>query len=241
MVPTDLATYSENELERLAEQHLHRRPDVLHAAPIDLELLIDQHSEDVSLHLEDDLAARHKVEGGVWKDAHGNHELLVVIDRSLFMGPWAAYNRALGEEYAHLCIHQALLLLVRTVDDFVALQSDPQWARHERDARRFSDAVRMPRDLLAAEASSAYAHAVDEHGFGDSARVLSLVRSRLASRFQTSMPDMRRRLQQPQVALEERLLRSLQACETSLMPESWTVEARPPRTQSTFWKASDFD
>jgi hypothetical protein len=230
MIPLGLATYTENELELRAIQALRRRPDVEHDAPINVEFLIEG-LPNVSLVYSDGLRAKHKVEGMVLKSASADKNIEVWVDTQIAIGPWQDYNAVLAEEFAHLSLHDALQWSVSSVEDFVALQNDPQWQRHESDARRFSDAIRMPSGLLAAEMEVVYAHVVNEHGFGDTLRAYGLIRSKLAGRFRVTPEDVLRRVQQPQVALENRVLNSLQSRSPGMIPAAWTVEVRKPGQQ----------
>lgn len=231
MVPEDLATYSENDLERLAIEDLRRRPDVEFSAPINVELLIEC-LPNVTLKLKDGLRAKHRVEGMVLKASGADKSIEVWVDSLIYAGPWHCYNATLGEEYAHLRIHRGLFLCVSTIDEFVALQSDPQWARHEADARRFSDAIRMPAELLNIEAAAIYPRLVNEVGFHDTLGVYNLLRGKLAGKFRVTTEDVLRRMQQPQVRLEDRLLSSLQSRSFELIPHDWIVEARPRGKQA---------
>lgn len=236
MVPEDLATYTPNQLEQMAINDLKRRPDVEHSAPINLERLVDG-LPNVSIEYFDNLVAKHRVVGMVLKSGISDQNRTVLVDSQVaHNGPWSGYNAVLGEEYAHLRIHQSLFLLVSTVADFISLQSDPQWHRHEADARRFSDAIRMPADLLEVELGQLYPRLTGEYGFGDTMAVHDLVLSRLASKFRVSMEDIKRRMQQPQVRLEDRLLSSLQSRSGVLIPEDWVVTAQPRYTQGRLFE-----
>ena len=232
MIPRDLATYSDWQLERLARETLESRPDVEHFAPINIEWLLEGLLDFAGIEYAEGLCDKHLVEGMVLKHVDGHRELLVRIDLGIFRGPWPHYNKVLCEEFAHIIIHAALFLYVHSEEDFFALQRDPQWARHEKDARRFVDAIMMPCDLLGNEASQLYPAIVDEHGFGDTLSIYGLLISKLASRFRVTTSDMRRRLQQSQVGLEDRLLSSLQTRNSHLLPVGWSAEAKPQYVQS---------
>ncbi len=234
MVPENLATYTANELEHLAIDDLKRRPDVEHEAPINIEKLIEG-LPNVSLELHDGLRAKHRVEGMVLKSSGDDKKLIVLVDSQVYSGPWNAYNATLGEEYAHLRIHQNLQLFVDSVEDFIKLQSDPQWVKRESDARRYSDAIRMPSDLLEAEVQLLYPRLTSDFGFGDNLALYSLIRSRIADRFRVTTTDIQRRMQQPQVGLEDRLLSSLQSRANSLIPGDWEVVAKPQYTQGSLF------
>lgn len=235
MIPKNLATYSDNDLEEIARKTLQSRPDVEHSAPINVEWLLEGLPNFAEIDLVEGLQHKHQVEGMVLKHVDGDRKLLVRIDLAIFRGPWHHYNKVLCEEFAHITIHESLFLYVTSEEDFFELQRDPQWERHERDARRFSDAIMMPSDLLGIEASRFYPSIVDEHGFGDTLSVYELLISKLASRFRVSTPDMRRRLQHSQVGLENRLLNSLQTRNTELLPVGWSAEARPQYVQVTLF------
>lgn len=241
MIPKDLATYSDYQLERLARETLKSRPDVEHSAPINVEWLLEGLPNFLGIEFIEDLRNNHQVEGMVLKHVDGHRELLVRIDLGIFRGPWRHYNKVLCEEFAHITIHPALFYYISSEEDFFKLQRDPQWKRHEKDARRFVDAIMMPSDLLGSEISRFYPVIVDEHGFGDTLSVYELLISKLASHFRVSISDMRRRLQQPQVGLEDRLLNSLQTRNSELLPVSWSAEARPQYVQTELFDRIEAD
>ena len=149
MIPDGLVKYSALQLEELAIQTLRRRPDVDFAPPINLELLIENMPNGM-LELREGLRFNHRTEGCVCKEKFSKR-LTVLIDWSVYSGPWVKYNAVLAEEFAHITLHPALFNFVQTPDDFVELQSDPQWSMFEGDARRFSLAIRLPELLLIRE------------------------------------------------------------------------------------------
>ena len=241
MIPIDLATYTENQIEELARKTLRDRPDVEQAAPMNIEWLVEGLPNFAGLVISDGLKQRHNVEGMVLKYLDGHRELEVRIDRSVYKGPWHQYSRALCEEFAHIVIHPSLFLHVNSEQDFVALQRHPQWHKHEEDARRFGDAVAMPRDLIASECERIYPSIVDEYGFEDTLSVFSLLIGKLAVRFRVHNSDVRRRLQQKQVGMEDRVLSSLQSRSLTVIPEKWSVEPRPQAAQPNLFEMPEIE
>ncbi len=116
-----------------------------------------------------DLISAFKVEGCVCKEFMSK-AVTVFVDWSLLSKPWPEYGAVIGEEFAHLHLHGSCFNFVNSVEDFIELQHDEEWHRFERDARYFSAAVRMPAELLVAEAEAVYPRVVDEHGFDDCAK-----------------------------------------------------------------------
>ena len=235
MIPAGLITYSASQIECLAANAIRRRPDVeCVAPPINIEKLI-HNMPDIDIDYRPELKARHRCEGCVCKEPFGKMRW-VVIDDTMLAGPWADFNAVLAEEFAHIMIHPALFDFVKCPDDFVELQLDPQWARYEADARRYSLAIRVPDCLVVGEVEHAYASAVNEWGFGDSEIIETMVVNRMAERFRVSPEDAGRRITNYPCDLRDRLRNSIQARELSLMPENWVVRARIPRSQGSLFR-----
>lgn len=232
MIPQGLITYRDSEIERLAQDTLRRRPDVEFKAPINIELLVENEAN-VSLEVMYGLVHKHRVEGCVCKK-YMSHELIVGVDQVMLAGPWPAYNAVLGEEYAHIRLHPALFLYVETAADFVGLQADPQWPRFERDARRFSAAIRMPTELVCPEAEAIYGHVVREDGFGNVVAIEKSIRNRLAEHFRVSLSDMQSRMQSWPCNLLDRIRMSIQSRSLTLIPGSWSLRAVPAPHSNTF-------
>lgn len=231
MIPDGLVTYSAAEIETLAEQDLRRRPDIDPSAPINLELLIER-LPNVDLEPRDGLAAEFQCEGCICGLENDKSRTIVLVDKAIYRGPWANYNVVLGEEYAHLKIHPSLSLYVSTPQDFIELQNDTKWEYFERDARRYSLAIRMPVKLVRVEVERAYARVVDEHGFGDAARIEAYIRNELAQRFRVPLVDAKRRLSTTPCDIRDSLLNSIQSRSLELLREDWTVRAVAPVQQS---------
>lgn len=226
MIPPGLVTYSDGEIEQLARMELRRRPDVDFRAPINLEVLVEN-EEDVEMEVMYGLVYRHKVEGCVCKRYMSN-KLVVGVDQTILAGPWHGYNAVLGEEYAHIRLHPALFLYVETVEDFIKLQSDPEWRRFERDARKFSAAIRMPPELLSLEAEQLYVRTIREEGFVDPNTIEKSIRNRLADSFRVNPDEMQRRICSWPCDLRSRIVASVQSQSLILVPESWALKAVPP-------------
>lgn len=206
-IPKDLVTYSKVELEQMAALELRRRPDVSFLPPINVELLIEN-SSDICLKPLGGLRSKHRVAGCVCKKFM-SRDLTVFVDEEIYCGCWPEYNEVLGEEYAHIRLHRSLFNLVQEVEDFVSLQQDPQWPNFESDARYFSMAVRMPRDLLVSQTEQIYPVFVNHYGFSDAKIILSKIRANLAETFKTSMSEMTRRFHHLKELLNDRIEKSV--------------------------------
>lgn len=225
----ELIQYSPMELERLAQETLRRRVDVLRKPPIDIELLIEGNG-DTTLEVKDGLLAK-GIEGCVLKKLL-TKKIFVWVDYHIYRGPWPEYYSVLGEEFAHIRIHQSLLLLVRSVEDFLELQGHPLWTHYERDARRFSRMIRMPADLFTDMAESLYPQFVQEFGFGDPVAIQLHLRNALASKFAATPADAQRRMMDATCNLETRTLMSVQAGSSVLLPTGTSIGVR--HTQQSF-------
>jgi hypothetical protein len=157
--------------------------------------------------------------------------ITVFIDRVIMEQSLPNYNRVLGEEYAHIQIHPSIFLEINSIEDFLAMQSHPQWPRFESDARRYSAAIRMPPPLVAAEAARAYAHIVNDVGFGNAATIENRLNLRMAERFQVLPLEMKRRMADAPCNLRDQVLNSIQSRSESLLPVGWTVQPVPPHAQ----------
>lgn len=229
MIPPGLVHYTTGELEERAAMCFRRRPDIEFAPPINIEALIENMA-DVRLKLRRRLKADFKTEGCVCMQPFTKMRT-VVIDFGIYAGPWPAYNAALGEEYAHIVLHPSLFLFVKTPEDFVSLQQDPQWRLFEGDARRFSLAIRLPERLVVMEAGRAYSRIVDEFGFGDGDLIEQLIVNKISEGFRVPPKDAYRRITTYPCDLRDRVRNSVQARRGSLIPGSWVVSARAQRSQ----------
>src|SRR5688572_15470887 len=96
----ELIGYSPSTIECMARELFKERQDVKCIPPIRLEWLIENlRPEDVQLEIVMGLLAKHKVEGGIWKEA-GTKRQTVFVDYGIYTGPWAEYNAVLAEEFA---------------------------------------------------------------------------------------------------------------------------------------------
>jgi hypothetical protein len=231
----ELIRYSPLELERLAQGIFRERVDVRFEPPIDLELLVEGNDADTHLEIKDGLLAR-GIEGCVLKTAN-TRDKFVWVDYHIYRGPWPEYNSVLGEEYAHLQIHKSLLLLVRSIEDFLELQGHPLWEHYERDARRFSRMIRMPLELVVGVAQSHYPRIVQEFGFADPVVIQLHIRSAIASLFEVSPADAHRRMLDASCNLEWRILASAQVGSNVLLPTGTVISSRP--VQRTMFSAAD--
>jgi hypothetical protein len=213
------------ELEQKAKDLLRRRVDIDHVAPIRIEYLLES-TENVELDVIDDLRCRFNIEAFIYKP-YMTKTLRVYVDSAIFAGPKANYHCVLGEEWAHLQLHQSLILQVESEQDFVDLQNDPEWPRFEQDARYFSAAIRMPCDLLLHEANMEYGRVVAEHGFGDPAAVEKLLRNRLAQRFVVPNPEMAKRMKEWPCGIRSRVFSSLREHRAELRPVEWSLSEQP--------------
>lgn len=234
-----LIEYHMHTLECMAREVFLRRPRMVFAPPIDLEFLIENEG-DLTLATKSGLVVRYKVEGCVLKE-EGTRELHVWIDHNIYLSGWANYNAVLAEEFAHIHLHKSLLLKVRTVEDFIALQNHPEWERYERDAKRFGRMLRMPAELFIGEAESIYRRLVNEHGFGDPLSICKLLRNALAFKFESSPIDAQTRMTDAACNIEKRALASVQAGELELLPERFALSARHERQPGLFRNESQVE
>jgi len=194
VVVDGLVEYTISQLECQAQHFLRQRVDVPFRAPINVEVLLEN-MPGVTIRPKSNLIAQYSVEGAVCNDPETSDGRRVYIDFNLMNGfNDARYNAAVAEELAHLVLHPAMLMQVKSVEDFLEIRKCDQWKRIEVDARRFSAAIRMPESLIKESASAVYREIVDEHGFGDPLSIAKLVRNRLAQLFVVPLQDMHSRL-----------------------------------------------
>jgi hypothetical protein len=228
--------YTPMEVERFAWETLRKRPDIAFETPINLERLLIK-LPNVDLQYEMGLRNDHRVEGCVCKEFM-SRTITVWIDFHIMCGPWDGYHRVLGEEYAHIQLHPFIFENINSIEDFVEMQSHPQWARMEGDARRFSRAIRMPPTLVADELERLYPQVVNEVGFGNVEAVENRLKLRMAALFRVSPTEMMRRIADPPCNLRDQLLNSLQARSETLLESGWTVRAIPPGAQMRLFETS---
>jgi len=216
VIPDGLITYTVADLERMSRELFRRRPDVAFESPINVERLLQGVRKDnVDLEYIDGMRLRHCVEGCIWK-VFMSPKIVVCIDSVFLSGSWAEYNAVLAEEFAHIYLHPALFNFVMTIEDTIELQQDPQWARFEGDAKRFSEMVRMPAPLVLAKTHQAYSRAADDLGFGSSERIEQQVWQELFPQFRVLPDEMRERLSHGPINLTDAIRRSALAASTTL-------------------------
>jgi len=232
-----LIEYSPSQIECMVTELFKRRPDVKASPPVRLEWLIEN-SEDLALETDMALQSNHKVQGGIWKEPN-TRKLTIFVDWYIATKrPWPEYNAVLGEEFAHIQLHQSLIIQVRSVEDFLALQRDPNWYRYERDARRYSRALRMPGTAFVAAAEETYREVRREFGFIEPDRMESHIQHRLAQQFRVPADDAQRRMRDMMFRIDERIQLSVLARQIELLPLDCIITAKPPLRQQSF---SEFD
>jgi hypothetical protein len=235
----ELVGYSLATIECMARELFRQRPDVKPDPPIRLEWLIENYRPgEVALVIEMGLRSKHKVEGGIWRE-EGSRNQAVFVDYGVYIGPWPEYNAVLGEEFAHLMIHPSLLIQIDSAEDFIALQGRPEWEMWERDARRYSRAIRMPAGAFTSEAEELYASVVAEHGFADAGVIEKRVRNGLCQKFRVPADDAIRRMLSHPCELTRRIHASVLAYERTLLPASTTLS--PSRAFQPLLRGFDLD
>ena len=190
-----LIEFTPSQIEDRAARFLRNRVDVPNTLPVPIELLLENTGE-VALRMSPGLRARHNVEGCVCNEFFSKL-LTVYVDSGVADGPDdSLYNAVLAEELAHIELHRALILQVKSIEDFQEIRTHTQWQRVEQDALRFSLAVRIPTDTVPHEAEESYAAVIREFGYSDSHRTALQVRNLLAGRYSVPYQDMQRRLSQ---------------------------------------------
>ena len=214
--------YTKSELENKANQFLRSRVDVPFRAPIDVELLLENTSN-VTLQTLAGLTNKFGVEGAVCNHAN-SQDITVFVDLNIANGHSdARYAAVIGEELAHIELHRPLIIQVRSVHDFIEVRKHSKWRMIERDARRYSAALRMPKMLVDEQASSVYREIVDEHGFGNTPSLQKLLRNRLAEVFCVSYEEMHSRLLEWPLEIYERMTTSILAHSPNLMGRDATI------------------
>jgi hypothetical protein len=212
----ELIGVTPSQIECMVRELFKRRQDVRCEPPIRLEWLIEN-EENVQLETVMGLRAAHGVEGGIWKQ-EGSRQLTVFVDYGICIGPWPEYAAVLAEEFAHLVLHRALLIQVKSIEDFIALQKNPEWERYERDARRYSRALRMPAGPFVFEAQRLYEQVVAGGSFGDVDTVEKLVRNGLCQKFRVPHDDALRRMLTYPCEISRRIQASVLSYSPTLLP-----------------------
>ena len=225
MIPEGLITYSDADLERKARELFRRRPHIPLSVPIKIKRLVE-HEVDVCLKFYNGLRATFGIEGAVGK-GFMTRTRFVCVDATFLNRPWPEYSAVLAEEFSHIHLHPALVQMVNDIEDFIAIQGDPQWPRFERDAKSFSLAIRIPLELLIPLAETTYERLVDEHGFGDLSRIQKLLRHELATIFRVPPEDMQRRLAQSTCGINRRVAASVVIASLALQPSDGSAISTP--------------
>lgn len=217
MAISGLVEYSRTELERRAREYLSSRHDIPHMLPIKVELMLDT-TPNIVFDTFPGLVVKHGVEGAICTQ-NGSKDLFVFIDEGIACGHDSArYNAAVGEELAHVRLHGAVLMQVKTIEHFLEIQRHPDWDKSEYDARIFSAAIRMPCHLVEKHARIHYCEIVDSLGFGQTRQIEMAINARLARLFEVPLEDMRRRLMNWPCEVMRRVQMSVLSCSPELTP-----------------------
>lgn len=225
-----LIEYTDIELEQIAHDYLHERVDVQFRIPVNVEALLQNCQGVGDVDTVPDIKKYTGTEGAVCRYGGGN-ELIVYFDAETADGPSPAFFAVVGEELAHVILHRAILMQVKSLPEFLEVQSSRQWHRMERDARRLSAAIRMPHKNLVLSAESLYPDIVQEHGFGDVWGVQKLLRNALAEKYVVPPEDMHKRLMQWPCLIYQRANVSIQGNKQRLVDSEATLRVYEPRKQ----------
>lgn len=190
-----LPTYSVSHLEKMAGQYLDNNfgPDI--PIPVDIDLLVER--EGIDLDEWPKLRTNHGIEGGVWRDTESGR-LFVFIAEELMADEspkgYGRYRMTVAEELAHIHLHRTVIEQIDTPAKFRELQSHPQWAEVERNAKRYAAALLKPGKALSASAEKVYAQLVRHAGTDNVEAVKKWLRSLLAKEFEVSETAMHHRL-----------------------------------------------
>ncbi|MGD9710438.1 MAG: hypothetical protein AB7V46_00015 [Thermomicrobiales bacterium] len=141
----------------------------------------------------------------------------------------ARFNAVIGEEFAHIQIHQGLLLTIDSVESFLQVQADPYWPRFELDARNYSAAIRMPCQLVEDEAQRLYPEIADEIGFGQTRQIERALTAKMARSFVVPFDDMESRLLNWPCEIFRRVERSVLDCSLELVGDNPMSKIKPNR------------
>jgi hypothetical protein len=229
-----LIEYTHAELEQKAHDYLRSRPDVQFRIPVHIEALFERCELIGKIDHISGIAKYTRHLGVVGRHRSGNL-VHVFLDKEMTdFGPRAVYHAVLGEELAHILLHQAAFIQVKSIQDFWDIQRSMQWPRMERDARRLSDALLMPFKNLVLYAEKMYPSLVDEHGY-DIWVVQKLLRNALAEKFVVPQHDMNRRLRQWPCLVYDRLVASLQTKSERLLSHDAVLRVDAPLKQRTIF------
>ncbi len=204
-----LVDYTDIQLEQMAHEYLRKRQDVQFKIPVNVEALLDG-CENVDVDDVADISRYARIEGCVCRHMNGR-DLKVYIDRRIVdFSPKPAYFAVVAEELAHIVLHQGIFIQIKSFYEFLDFQKSPHWHRIERDARRFSAAIRMPYKNLVMAAEKTYPEIIDEHGYGDTWSIQKLLRNALAEMFAVPQTDMHSRLMQWPCHIFDRATASIQ-------------------------------
>jgi hypothetical protein len=226
-----LVEYTDAQLEQLAHDYLRSRVDVQLKLPINVEALLQGCRYVGLIDTVPGIAEKVAVEGCLCRHRNGS-DLIIYIDEDIAnYATKAKYNAVVAEELAHAVLHPAVFMQVKSFSAFLEVQNSPEWHRMERDAKRFSAAVRMPFRTLVVSAESIYPEIVQEHGFGQIWKIEKLLRNALAERFVVPQEDMQRRLLEWPCLVLERAAMSVQASSPKLLPSDAAIEVKQPQKQ----------
>ncbi len=192
MPPGKSPKFTIPELERKARHLLAERFPEGVSIPVDIDFLVET-EPGVTLDTLRGLRSQFRIAGLTL--AHpAEKRFTVYIDQDVADGLPAFYRFTVAEEFAHLVLHQSLLLGVKTLEDAVRLHESPAYyGDFDRNAKWFASAILMPEDLLREDARTIFA------GLRGTVRDEGVLRNRLtirlAQRYNVSEPAMRYRLQ----------------------------------------------
>jgi hypothetical protein len=190
-----LVEYSDPQLEQMAHAYLGERVDVQFRVPVNVEALLEG-CPNVDVDDVADIMKYTRTEGCVCRHMNGK-DLKVFIDRDIIdSGPRADYLAVVAEELAHVVLHPAIFMQIKSFPQFLEVQRSPLYHRIERDAKRFSLAIRMPPKNLVCAAEKMYPEIASEHGFESIWAVQKLLRNSLADQYCVPQKDMHGRLMQ---------------------------------------------
>ncbi len=187
--------YPDHQLEQMAHDYLRTRSDVQFKIPVNVEAMLEG-CPNVDIEDIPDMVKFARTEGCLCRHMNGK-DLRLFIDRNIIdHAPCANYLAVLAEELAHVVLHPAIFMQIKSFPEFLEVQRSPLYHRIERDARRFSAAIRMPYKNLVCAAEQLYPEIVDEHGYDHVWTVQKLLRNALAEKFCVPQVDMHSRLMQ---------------------------------------------
>lgn len=142
----------------------------------------------------------------------GDRKYLVLVDQNLAdTGPAGDYRIAIAEELGHIVLHQNLVASVKTVEDFVELNSRDDWQQVENEAVRFARAILVPRNQILPAVSGFYSALTDSLSFGDSHRFYAALCSQAAIYFGIPLDELQKRFIESGLDIKDRVTGSAAA------------------------------